>query len=81
MTVENIDYRELGSDIYAEARDGNLTEDEREGLLERYGEECTAVQEETCTNLQELRDAMDIFEESTQMDSNDISKLQRIIQT
>ena len=79
MTFEAQDYREMARDIYAESRDGDLTEDERTDLLSRYEEECSQVQSETCSELQELRDAMDVFSESLDMSRPDIMELQRII--
>lgn len=81
MSFEAQEYKDLGRDIYAEVRDGDLSEQEREDLLSRYQEECSQVTAETCENLQELRDAMDIFEESINLEREDIRKIQKIIST
>ncbi len=79
MSLESIDYREVGKDIYAKVRDGELTENEREDILSRYEEECWEIQEETCNNLQELQESIGIFEETLDMQKSDVQLLQKII--
>lgn len=84
MWIEQSQRQEIISDVYEQIRlsddtPNELTLDEKTTLIQQYELERGDIQWETSAELHELHSVMDIFEESTNMSSLEIKKIQMIV--
>lgn len=84
MSVEQVSQQEMSRDVYSEIKasddtPGELTSEEKQDLLEKYACDREQIEAETCDNLQNLRDIMQVFEESVELGREDMKKIQMIL--
>jgi len=68
--------QEKYTDLRDALSDGNLSDQEREELQERYYTDCEEVHRETASKCDDLRKEVEIYTEMSQMSQRDIEKLQ-----